>query len=65
MSSKATKVPAEIRFYVAVLENLNQRAVPCGGWHTKATKPHFSYMLLSFHPGLAILREPALKGVTC
>ena len=62
MSSKATKVPAEIRFYVVVLENLNQRAVPRGGWRTKATKPLFSCVLLSFHPGLAALRGVSPRG---
>lgn len=41
-SPKAGKVPAEIRVYVAVLESLNQRALPHRGWHKEASKPHFS-----------------------
>lgn len=42
MSSKATKVQAEIRFYFAMLENHDRWSVPRGWWRVKGTKSHIS-----------------------
>lgn len=59
MSSKPGKVQAEIRFYVAMLENLNRWTLPRGWWHVKGPS-HIFHMCSS----PSVQAWPS-KGLTC